>query len=144
MFIGEYDHAIDGKNRLSIPRKFRETLDSSDDPKGFFVTRGLDNCLFLFTKSQWDKVVERLESRPFTNEVARKFQRLFFSSAVYEEIDNQGRILIPDNLKAAIGLARNVSLVGVNARIEVWDRERWHSMKESSAGAYESMAQQLF
>ena len=144
MFIGEYEHTVDGKNRLSIPRKFREIVESSEDQKGFFITLGLDNCLFLFTKKQWDSVIERLESRPFTNEVARGFQRLFFSSAVYVDLDNQGRVLIPENLKRRVGLVKNVTVVGVNARIELWDRERWRAMKESSTGTYESMAQQLF
>jgi MraZ protein len=144
MFIGEYEHTVDGKNRLSIPRKFREIVDSSEDQKGFFLTLGLDSCLFLFTKKQWDGVIERLESRPFTNEVARGFQRLFFSSAVYVDLDNQGRVLIPENLKRRVGIVKKVAVVGVNARIELWDRERWRAMKESSTSTYESMAQQLF
>jgi len=144
MFIGEYEHTLDGKNRLSVPHKFREIVESSEEQKGFYVTLGLDNCLFLFTKKQWDAVIAKLENVSFTNDAARGFERVFFSSAVYAEIDNQGRVLIPEPLKRTAGLAKNVAVVGVNARIEVWDRDRWRAMKGSSSGSYGSWAQQLF
>ena len=144
MFIGEYDHTLDGKNRLSIPRKFRETIDSSGEQKGFYITRGLDECLFVFAASQWESVVAGIRNKPFTDAVTRRFQRLFFSNAAFVEIDNQGRVLVPENLKRAAGLSKNVTVVGIYDRIEVWDRERWRSMKQASGGEYESLAQQMF
>ena len=144
MFIGEYEHALDGKNRLNIPRKFREEIESSQDAKGLYITRGLDDCLFLFAASQWDTVVKTIRNKPFVDAATRRFHRIFFSNTTHCELDAQGRVLIPENLKNAVGIDRNVTVVGVYDRIEVWDRQRWKSMKESSAGEYESLAQQLF
>jgi len=144
MFIGEYDHHLDGKNRLSIPVRFREAVESAEERKGFFVTRGLDSCLFLYTESQWNEVIAGLKAKPFTDAVVRKFQRAFFSNATYAEFDNQGRILIPENLKRFAGLVKNVTVIGVLGRIEVWDRDAWRAAKHLPGGEYESLAQQLF
>ena len=144
MFIGEYEHSLDTKNRLSIPRRFRDQALADGDAVAFFLTRGLDECLFIFTEAQWEKVVAGLSTKPFTDSATRRFQRLFFSNAVRAELDGQGRILIPDNLKKVGGITRNITLVGVYDRIEVWDRERWKAVKETSGGEYESLAQQLF
>ncbi len=143
MFIGEYDHNLDGKNRLSIPSKFREIVEGGEEAKGFYVTLGLDTCLFLFTASQWERVTSALRARSFTDANARKFQRIFYSNAVYVDIDRQGRVLIPESLKVAAQIARQVSLVGVDERIEVWDRARWKSSKEAFSGEYETLAAQL-
>jgi len=144
MFIGEYDHKIDSKNRLSIPRKFRDVLKASEEVNGFYVTRGLDRCLFLFTGSQWDEVTAGLRQRAFTDSSTRRFQRLFFSNASFCEIDNQGRILIPEKLKGTAGLARDVTIVGVYSRIEIWSRSRWKAVQEADGGEYEALAEHLF
>jgi len=144
MFIGEYEHTLDVKNRLSMPRKFREVVETAQEQPFFFITRGLDECLFVFTSSQWDNVVSGLSTKPFTDSATRRFQRLFFSNAVQVEMDKQGRILIPDTLRRIGGLKKNVTLVGVYTRIEVWDREKWKAVQAASGGEYESLAQQLF
>lgn len=144
VFIGEYDHKTDSKNRLSIPRKFRDVLKASDEVDGFYVTRGLDQCLFLFTGSQWDEVTGDLRQRAFTDSATRRFQRLFFSNASFCELDNQGRILIPDKLRAIANLAKEVTVVGVYSRVEVWSRSRWNAIQEADGGEYEVLAEQLF
>jgi MraZ protein len=144
MFIGEYEHALDGKNRLSLPRRFREVAHEAGEDASFFITRGLDECLFVFTSSQWDKVVAGLSTKPFTDSATRRFQRLFFSNAVKVDLDNQGRILVPDALKRVADLKKNVTLVGVYTRIEVWDRDRWNAIRETAGSEYESLAQQIY
>ena len=144
MFIGEHDHKIDSKNRLSIPSKFRDILKASDEVNGFYVTRGLDQCLFLFTGSQWDEVTGSLRQRAFTDSASRRFQRLFFSNASFCELDNQGRILIPEKLKDVARISKEVTIVGVYSRIEVWSRSRWKAVQEADGGEYEALAEQLF
>ncbi len=144
MFIGEYDHKIDSKNRLSIPRKFRDVLKEGDEVSGFYITRGLDQCLFLFTASQWNEVTTTLRQRAFTDSASRRFERLFFSNASFCELDGQGRILIPEKLKDVASLEKNVTLVGVYSRVEVWSRSRWRAVQQADTGEYESLAEQLF
>lgn len=144
MLIGEYDHRLDGKNRLSIPRKFREFIQSTKEPYGLYVTRGLDKCLFLFTESQWREAKAELRSKSFTKSVARRFQRMFFAPADFCEIDNQGRILLTEKLKKHAGLEKEVTVVGVESRIEVWSRELWLANEEEDSAKYEELAEQLF
>ncbi|MCD6404545.1 MAG: division/cell wall cluster transcriptional repressor MraZ [Planctomycetes bacterium] len=144
MFIGEYDHRLDAKNRLNVPRKFRQALKATEEAQGFFITRGLDDCLFLYTVSQWTEVTASLREKSFTDSVTRRFQRLFFSNAGYCELDGQGRVLIPDNLKRVANLKKSVTVVGVYSRIEVWSADRWKAVKEVDSGDYEALAEQLF
>lgn len=144
MFIGEYDHRLDNKNRLSVPRKFREVLKSTEDVQGFFVTRGLDTCLFLYTASQWNEAKANLKDKPFTGLAVRRFQRLFFGNASFCELDKQGRILIPEKLREVAQLEKNVTVVGVDSRVEVWSRSRWESAKEADSSEYEKLAEELF
>lgn len=144
MFFGEFEHHIDGKNRLSIPSRFREAIEASEDKKGFFMTRGLDDCLFLYSDRQWNEVIARFREKPFTDAVVRRFQRLFYANAAYADIDNQGRVLIPENLKSLAKLGKNVTVIGLNDRIEVWDRDLWLANKAATRGEYESLAQQMF
>lgn len=144
MFIGDYDHRLDAKNRLSIPRKFREIIEATEEAKGFFVTRGLDSCLFLYTQSQWNEVTAGLVSKPFTDSTVRRFWRLFFSNATYCELDSQGRVLIPEKLKDEAKLDKNVTIVGIYNHIEIWSKERWKAVKEVDSGEYEALAEQLF
>jgi len=143
MFIGEYEHRLDAKNRLSIPRKFRDHVEETEERKGFYVTLGLDNCLFLYTPSQWGEVSSQLRDKPFTDPAARRFKRLFFSNATYAEIDSQGRVLVPDKLKRAVGLNKNVTVVGVHSHVEVWARNRWKEASEADESEYEELAERL-
>ena len=121
MFMGEYSHTIDAKGRIIVPAKFRESLGDN-----FVVTKGLDNCLFVYTSEDWRKFEEKLRTLPLTNKDARKFTRFFLAGAAEMEIDKQGRILIPSVLREFAALEKDVVLVGVGSRIEIWDKARWN------------------
>lgn len=120
MFMGEYNHTIDAKGRLIIPSKFREILGDA-----FVVTKGLDGCLFVYDNEEWQRFEEKLRSLPITNKEARQFVRFFLAGATEAEVDKQGRILIPNVLREFAGLMKDVVLVGVGSRIEIWGRERF-------------------
>ncbi len=123
MFMGEYNHTIDAKGRLIIPAKFREALGDS-----FVVTRGLDECLFVFPNEGWKVFEEKLSSLPVANKNARKFARFFLSGAGEVELDKQGRILIPNTLREYSGLEKEVVLIGVANRVEIWSRSKWEEV----------------
>ena len=120
MFMGEYNHTIDAKGRLIIPSKFRETLGDE-----FVVTKGLDGCLFVYDNAEWSAFEEKLKSLPLTNKDARQFVRFFLAGATLAEVDKQGRILVPANLREFAGLEKEVVLVGVASRVEIWSKARW-------------------
>ena len=120
MFMGEYSHTIDAKGRIIVPVKFRESLGDN-----FVVTKGLDNCLFVYTKEDWQKFEEKLRTLPLTNKDARKFTRFFLAGAAEMEVDKQGRILIPSVLREFASLEKDVVFVGVGSRIEIWNRAGW-------------------
>lgn len=120
MFMGEYNHTIDAKGRLIIPSRLREALGEE-----FVVTKGLDGCLFAYPKEEWAVFEEKLGALPLTNSNARKFSRFFLAGAAMAELDKQGRILIPPVLREFAELEKEVVLVGVSKRVEIWSRERW-------------------
>ncbi|MCD7885682.1 MAG: division/cell wall cluster transcriptional repressor MraZ [Lachnospiraceae bacterium] len=120
MFMGEYNHTIDSKGRLIIPAKFRELLDDE-----FIVTKGLDGCLFGFPKTEWEIFEGKLRKLPLTQKNARKFTRFFTGSASTCELDKQGRILLPQNLREFAKLDKDVVLSGNVNRIEIWDKATW-------------------
>lgn len=120
MFMGEYNHTLDNKGRLIVPSKFRELLGEV-----FVVTKGLDGCLFVYAKSDWDILEEKIKGLPLANANARKFSRFFLGGATNCDVDKQGRILIPGNLRGFAGLEKDAVLVGVGNRIEIWDKETW-------------------
>ena len=120
MFMGEYNHTIDAKGRLIVPSRFREILGDA-----FVVTKGLDGCLFEYDNEEWKLFEEKLRALPITNKEARQFVRFFLAGAAEVEVDKQGRILIPNVLREFAGLAKDVALVGVGSRIEIWSRERF-------------------
>lgn len=120
MFLGEFQHSIDSKGRLIVPAKFREDLGEN-----FVVTKGLDNCLFAYPKSEWAIFEEKLKQLPLTNSGARKFVRFFFAGAIECDIDNQGRINLPANLREYAGLKKDVVSIGVNNRVEIWNKDSW-------------------
>lgn len=120
MFKGEYNHTVDEKGRLIIPSKFREELGNS-----FVVTKGLDGCLFAYDSFEWKKLEEKLVSLPFTNKDARNFSRFMLAGAADVDVDKQGRILLPSVLRNFAGLEKDVVLIGVASRIEIWSKERW-------------------
>jgi MraZ protein len=143
VFYGEYEHSLDGKNRLSIPASFRETVEANETTKVLYMTLGLDKCLFLYTESQWGRVTASLRAMQFTGAAARRFNRIFFSNARKLEIDDQGRVLVPEPLKSQAEIAKSVTVIGVDDRIEVWDRELWKTMKSAPDGEYERLAEGL-
>lgn len=120
MFIGEYQHTIDTKGRMIIPSRFREDLGDR-----FVVTKGLDNCLFIYSVEEWSILEAKLKTLPLTNKDARAFVRFFFSGATECEVDKQGRILVPGNLRDYAELDKDVSVIGVATRVEVWDKDKW-------------------
>lgn len=120
MFMGEYNHTIDTKGRLIIPSKFREQLGDE-----FIVTKGLDGCLFVFSKNEWQIFEEKLRSLPLMQKSVRKFTRFFVAGATMCELDKQGRILLPQTLREFAGLEKDVVLSGNLNRIEIWSKENW-------------------
>lgn len=120
MLTGEFNHSIDTKGRLIIPSKFRDIL--GDD---FVITKGLDGCLFLYPANEWKIFEEKLRTLPLTNKNARTFTRFFLGSAVDGGLDKQGRVLISSALRAFAGLDKEVVLVGVLDRVEIWDKAKW-------------------
>ena len=143
MFYGEYQHTIDNKGRLIIPAKFRQISKESYVEK-FFVTRGLDKCLFVFTEEEWKIQEHKFKNLPFTKKDTRKFNRLFFSGAVESSIDKQGRILVPKYLKEYAQIKRDVIVVGVSNRFEVWDQSSWNEYYNNTQSSYEEIAEDLF
>lgn len=126
MFIGEYQHAIDNKNRMIIPSKFRDELGNS-----FVLTKGLDGCLYAYTLSEWKIMEEKLKKLPLTSKDARAFVRFFFSGANEVEIDKQGRALIPQNLLEYAAIEREIVTIGVSTRIEIWSKSKWDEYNNS-------------
>ena len=122
LFIGEYEHSLDAKGRVIMPAKFRE-----EDGIGekFIVTKGLDGCLFAYSKIEWNNFEEKLKALPLTNKNARDFVRFFLSGAIECEIDKQGRFLIPGNLRTYATLEKEIIIIGVGTRIEIWNKDAW-------------------
>lgn len=142
MFYGEYEHTIDKKGRLIIPSKFREAFKEYEVEK-FYITRGLDRCLFLFTENEWRSQESKFKSVSFTKSEARKFNRLYFSGAGQIECDKQGRILIPKYLKDYAGIKKDVLIIGVSNRIEIWAKDTWQQYYDSSKESFEEIAEKL-
>jgi MraZ protein len=142
MLIGEYIHTIDEKNRISLPAKFRKEMG-----KKVIITPGLDQCLFIFTTSEWEKVSKRLSDTEndlsFLSADKRSFNRNMFGQASDAEVDNIGRILIPDFLKDRIKLGSKAALVGVQDRVEVWNDKVWSQYKKRAEGEAEKLAEKL-
>ena len=129
MFMGEYNHTIDAKGRLIVPSKFREALGDE-----FVVTKGMDGCLFVFDNSEWQAFVKKLRDLPMIDKEARQFTRFFLAGAASLEVDKQGRILLPQILREFADLQKEVVMVGVLSRIEIWSRQRWQD-----ANTYDDM-----
>jgi len=142
MFYGEHEHTIDRKGRLIIPSRFREAM-KEHYVERLVATRGLDRCLFLFPEDEWRAQENRFRGLSFTKSEARRFNRFYFSGAVELEFDRQGRVLIPQYLKDYSGIKRDVVLVGVSNRIEIWDKEAWKKFYAEFKESYEQIAERL-
>lgn len=125
MLIGEYEHSLDTKGRLIMPSKLREDMGEK-----FIVTKGLDGCLFGFSKSEWLNFEEKLKTLPLSDKNARNFVRFFLSGATECELDKQGRFLIPANLRVAANLEKDAIIIGVGTRLEIWDKATWEKCDE--------------
>ena len=138
MLIGEFEHSLDAKGRLIMPAKLRESIGDS-----FVVTKGLDGCLFAFSAEEWSNFEEKLKALPLSNRNSREFTRFFLSGASECEIDKQGRFLIPNNLRESASLQKDVVIIGVGTRIEIWDREKWNSYNSSENISVEDIAENM-
>ena len=138
MFIGEYQHNLDTKGRLAVPAKFRSQL-----AKGAVVTKGLDDCLFLYTKEEWKKLADKLATLPIAKANSRAFARLMLAGAMDVEIDRQGRMLIPDYLRKYADLKKKVVVAGLWSRVEIWGEDKWSSYKTKTENSSEEIAEKL-
>lgn len=125
MFMSEYNHTIDAKGRLIIPSKFRETLGDE-----FVISKGMDGCLYVYANEDWTAFEQKLTSLPLTNKPARQFARFFLAGAASVEVDKQGRILVPGNLREFAKLDKDVVLVGVGSRIEIWSKDQYDNISD--------------
>ncbi len=130
MFIGEYQHSLDAKGRMFMPSKFRDELGES-----FIVTLGLDYCLFAFPIDEFEKLKVKIDSLSISNKEARQFARFFFAGACECETDKQGRIMIPAKLRNYAKLEKDVTVVGVSTRLEIWNSEKWE--KENGIDSFD-------
>lgn len=138
MFMGEYHHNIDDKGRLTIPSKLRDQLGSN-----FIVTRGLDKCLFVYTEKDWMEVIDKYKELPNTKD-ARNFMRFFLSGATQNEFDKQGRINIANTLIKYANLNKDCVIIGVNERLEIWDKEAWENFVADNEESFSDIADKLF
>lgn len=125
MLIGEYEHSLDAKGRLIMPSKLRDDIGEK-----FIITKGLDGCLFAFSIEEWKNFEQKLRTLPISNKDARAFSRFFFAGAIDCEFDKQGRFLISSNLREFAGLVKDVIIVGMDSRIEIWSKEKWEKCGE--------------
>lgn len=139
MLMGEFHHNIDEKNRLVIPSKFRSELGEK-----FVITRGLDKCLFIYSYSEWNKIVDKLKTLPFTQRDARNFTRFFLSSAADCEFDRSGRVCITSPLIDYAGINHECVIIGANDRLEVWAKEAWDKFMDDNMDNFADIAENLF
>lgn len=137
MFVGQYNHSMDAKGRVALPAKFRTEL------KKAVVTKGLDNCLFVYPKKEWDKLADKLASLPIAKANTRAFSRLMLAGAMEVEFDKQGRIILPEYLRSFAGLKKNVIVAGLYTRLELWDEENWVKYQEQMEKNSNDIAENL-
>ena len=138
MFLGEYKYSIDDKKRLAVPVKFRQGLG-----KKAVITRGLDNCLFLYPQKEWQALAEKLSSLPISQADARGFSRIMLAGAMEVDLDRLGRILVPDYLKKYAGLSKKAVVAGLYNRIEIWDEKVWELYKQKTEKEAGNIAERL-
>jgi len=142
MFYGEFQHNIDNKGRVILPSKVRDVSKEFGIEK-FFLTRGLDKCIFMFTEAEWKLQEQKFKSMSFTKQQTRSFNRLFFSGAVDVVPDKQGRFIIPSYLKDYAAINREVIIIGVSNRLEIWDRKNWEDFYSQSSSSFEQIAENI-
>ncbi len=138
MFMGEYQHSIDEKGRIIVPAKFRDSLGHS-----FVVTRGMDNCLFVYPDKEWSVMEQKLKALPLMKSDARAFTRFFLAGATECELDKQGRVNIPSNLREHAKLDKDCVVIGVGSRVEIWGKDTWEAYSKSSEENFNDVAEKL-
>jgi transcriptional regulator MraZ len=138
MLLGEHEHTLDEKNRLTLPSKLRGAFE-----EGVVVTRGLDGCLYAYPHEGWQQLAERIQALDPLAEASRRMRRHFFSGAAYGELDKQGRMVIPGSLLERAGIAREVTVAGVYDHLEIWDRAAWQKQLHEVEGSAEDVAERL-
>ena len=142
MFYGEYIHGIDQKGRIILPSRFRDSAKENNIEK-FFVTRGLDKCIFMFSEYEWRVQEQKFKNLSFTKQEARTFNRMFFSGAVDVVPDGQGRFIIPQYLKDFAAITKETVIIGVSNRIEIWDSATWKEFFNKSNSIFEQTAEKM-
>ena len=143
MFYGEHIHGIDNKGRLILPARMREIARDNNIEK-FYVTRGLDKCIFMFSDHEWQLQEQKFKGLSFTKQEARNFNRLFFSGAAEIIPDRQGRFIIPDYLKTFAGIKKDTTVIGVSNRIEIWDTKTWQDIFNRTSSEFEKTAENMW
>lgn len=142
MFYGEYTHGLDRKDRLILPARFREVARENGIEK-FFLTRGLDKCIFMFSEDEWRLQEQKFKGMPFTRQEARSFNRVFFAGAVEVAPDKQGRFILPGYLKDFAHIKKEVVIIGVSNRIEIWNSLLWQEFYDNSRNSFEQTAEKI-
>jgi MraZ protein len=138
LFYGEYQHTVDPKGRAIVPSKFREGLGEK-----FILTKGLDSCLFAYSSEEWTSLENKLKTLPFTDKDVRAFIRFFFSGATECEVDKQGRILIPQNLREYAALEKDIYIIGVSSRVEIWNKDTWEKYSSDDNISADKIAEKM-
>lgn len=138
MFIGEYTHTIDDKGRLNLPAKFRR-----DVSEGVIVTRGLDHCLFVYPRREWEQLAEKLSKLPLSHQKSRAFARLMLAGAWDAQLDSQGRIMLPEYLRTYASLGKHVTVAGLYNRMEIWDEDSWAEYKAKTEAESDTIAEAM-
>lgn len=138
MFIGEYSHTLDDKGRVSLPAKFRRALTD-----GVIITRGLDRCLFIYTRSEWETMANRLAALPLNQKKSRAVARLMLAGAWDSQLDGQGRVMVPEYLRTYANLGKHVVIAGLYNRAEIWNEDAWHEYKTATEAQGDDIAESL-
>jgi MraZ protein len=138
LFYGEYQHTVDPKGRVIVPSKFRDGLGEE-----FILTKGLDSCLFAYSKDEWSSLENKLKALPFTDKDVRAFIRFFFAGASECEVDKQGRILIPQNLREYAEFDKDIYVIGVSTRVEIWDKNKWENYSSNDNVSAAKIAEKM-
>ncbi len=138
MFSGEFHHTLDSTGRLILPAEFRDAL-----ADGLSIAKGMEKCLFIFSRKEWLQLADKIRRLSLTKKDERQFSRFFFSGAKEGILDKQGRVLIPDHLRKYAGLNRDVAIIGVSDRLEIWDREKWETYQKQAEKSYDEVAEHL-
>jgi len=138
VFLGEYRHTLDDKGRITVPSRFRNVLRD-----GLVVTKGFENCLFVFTKKGWQEFASQIQKLRTLKKDARTLSRFIFGGASEDDIDKQGRVMIPNSLRSWAQIKKDVVIIGVSNRLEVWSEANWNKVESEAASSYSQIAEEL-